>query len=381
MAGVMATLWAGRSDPADAAAAARVDPAYVVIGTNDLGMHCMQQDFSEFMILPPYNTVHAQVIRRGVEPEIMDENVTVEYATFGNTRASDKTNFWTYAQALFGAAVPPEVGLTGHRLTGTMTRTANRDWEVTGIPITPIDDAGREDAYPLVTIRARTGSTVLATTQAVVPVSWEIGCNLCHNEPNVSVGTQVLRAHDRLHGTTLEQQQPVNCSSCHADPALGAPGVPGVSSFSSAMHTAHAPRMHLQPLSNECYACHPGQRTNCQRDVHAAAGMDCHACHISMEAVGSPSRTPWLDQPRCGSCHTRPGFAYEQPGKLFRQSVGHSGVTCLACHGSPHAVGPAVNQLDNLQATNLQGHAGPINTCTVCHTQQPGEAFFHSVEH
>jgi hypothetical protein len=29
------------------------DYPYVVLGYNDLGMHCMQQDFSEMMILPP----------------------------------------------------------------------------------------------------------------------------------------------------------------------------------------------------------------------------------------------------------------------------------------------------------------------------------------
>lgn len=376
-----ALAWVGAGGRTMAAPAPLLDPEYTILAANDLGMHCMQQDFSEFMILPPYNTIRAVVIRRGIEPEIESEHLTLEYATFGNTRASDKTNFWTYAQALFGVALPPDVGLTGHRLAGTMSRTPTNDWEVTGIPITPVDDAGREDAYPLVTIRARNGPTVLATTQAVVPVSWEIGCNLCHNEPNVSVGTQILRAHDRLHGTTLEAQQPVNCSACHADPALGAPGVPGVSTFSSAMHRAHAPRMASQPLDNECYACHPGNRTNCQRDVHAAAGMDCHACHVSMQAVGDPSRTPWVDQPRCGSCHSRPGFEYEQPGALFRQSVGHGGVPCLACHGSPHAMGPAVNDLDNHQATNQQGYAGPISNCLVCHTEQPAEAFFHSTEH
>ena len=36
----------------------------VVLGYNELGMHCMNQDFSELMILPPYNTLHAQVIDR-----------------------------------------------------------------------------------------------------------------------------------------------------------------------------------------------------------------------------------------------------------------------------------------------------------------------------
>ena len=36
---------------------------YKVIGTNDLGMHCMDgKDYSIYSILPPYNTFHAQVV-------------------------------------------------------------------------------------------------------------------------------------------------------------------------------------------------------------------------------------------------------------------------------------------------------------------------------
>ncbi len=44
---------------------------FVVLGYNDLGMHCMNQDFSQLCILPPFNNLHAQVIdRRGEEPRI-----------------------------------------------------------------------------------------------------------------------------------------------------------------------------------------------------------------------------------------------------------------------------------------------------------------------
>jgi len=354
---------------------------YVVLGTNNLGMHCMQQDFSEFMILPPYNTLHAQVIRRGAEPDIMDGDVVVEYTVPGNTRATDKTNFWKYSQALFGVSLPPDIGLTGLGMSGRMTVTPNRDWKAEGIPITPINDDGRENAYPLARIRVRVGSTEVAATQAVVPVSWEIGCNLCHNQPGMSTGQNILQAHDRLHATQLVDHQPVNCSSCHSDPALGAPGVPGVSPFSTAMHGAHASRMGQINIENECYACHPGGRTQCQRDLHLSRGMTCNSCHTSMAAVGSPTRTPWVTEPRCADCHTRPRFEFEQPGKLFRESVGHGGVTCMACHGSPHALGPAVTEVDNLQATVHQGVDGMIRECTVCHTSQPSESFFHSREH
>ena len=35
---------------------------WTVVAWNNLGMHCMDADFSVFAILPPYNTIQAQVI-------------------------------------------------------------------------------------------------------------------------------------------------------------------------------------------------------------------------------------------------------------------------------------------------------------------------------
>jgi len=35
---------------------------WTIIGWNNLGMHCMDDDYSIFSILPPYNTVDVQVI-------------------------------------------------------------------------------------------------------------------------------------------------------------------------------------------------------------------------------------------------------------------------------------------------------------------------------
>ncbi len=359
-------------------AAAQSSGNYVVIAANDLGMHCMQNDYSQFMLLPPYNTLRAIVIRRGGEPSIAGSNVTVNFEIPGNTHSTDKTNFWNYAPQLFGVPLAPDMGLKGFSLSGAMRRdSARRDFVAEGIPVTPMDDDGTENAYSLATVTVKSGNSVVAKTQAVVPVSWEISCNLCHTSEGETVGTNILKAHDRIHGTHLMQQQPVMCASCHSDNALGAPGNPGIESLSGAMHTGHASRMGAVNLTNECYACHPGIRTTCQRDVHAARGMDCKTCHTSMAAVGSASRRPWIDLPRCDSCHNVPGHDYEQTGTLYRNSVGHSGVACYACHGSPHAIGPAMTQADNAQATRLQGHSGVINTCTVCHTSTPGESFFH----
>lgn len=356
---------------------------YTVLAFNDLGMHCMNLDCSELLVLPPYNTLHAQVIdRTHGSPEIVTSGITVQYSIPGNTRTADKSNFWTHAGALFGATIPPGVGLTGHGMSGFMSRTpGSNDWSVTGIPITQIDDSGRENPYNLATVTVKRNGTIMGMTQAVVPVSWEMSCNLCHATPGISTATDILRSHDRLHGTQLETAKPVLCAGCHADAALGAPGIPGVSNLSSAMHLAHAPRMSQLPvtLGEECYACHPGVRTKCLRDVHAAAGMNCKSCHTSMTAVGDPARRPWMDEPNCGSCHQaqHPTWEFEEPGKLYRASRGHRGVQCAACHGSPHAITPTVMAVDNVQAVTIQGHAGRIDTCTVCHQQTPSDPFPH----
>lgn len=380
---------------ADAAAKAKppTDPApatlpYVVLGYNELGMHCMNQDFSEICILPPFNTLRAQVIRRDAEPEIVTSNVDVLFSIPGNTNSNTKTNFWQYAPKLFGVNLAPNIGLTGNGLSGKMFPTRDRDWVVTGIPITPLDDKGVENPFQLSRITVSKKGKLQAYTQAVVPVSWEINCNLCHKETVdqkgkvISVATDILRKHDALHGTKLESAKPVLCAQCHADPALGALGDPDISAFSHAMHNSHADLMSELPstVHNACYACHPGVKTECQRDVHLSKGITCVECHGDMKAVGAVNRMPWVDLPTCAECHQKlqPKFAFEEPGKLFKESRGHGGVFCAACHGPQHAVGPAVTAPDNAQAILYQGKAGVLSDCTVCHKKKPKERFFHS---
>ena len=361
------------------------EPTHVVLAYNDLGMHCMQRDFSRLLILPPYNTVQAVVIKRGNNPDIVREggsDYALRYIIPSNTHSADKTNWWVHQTALLGISTPPDIGLTGNGMSGHLEPVGDGRWEVTGIPITPLSDAGLDDPYPLATLTLEREGQVVEKTQTVVPVSWEISCDICHAEPGVPTELDVLRDHDRIHGTTLESQQPVFCAGCHADAALGAPGQTGVSTFSSAMHGAHADRLGSLPadFGNACYACHPGQRAQCQRDVHSANDVECLDCHGTMADVGDPARRPWVDEPRCADCHTRAGFEFEQPGTLYRNSFGHGGVACFACHGSPHAITPTVTDRDNLQAVRVQGAAGPLNTCTVCHTVMPAEPFFHRAE-
>lgn len=353
--------------------------SYVVFGYNDLGMHCMNQDFSELCVLPPANTLRAQVIERSSgDPRIVTSGFQLSYSIPGNADSTSKTNFWQYAPQLFGANLAPNIGLFGFGLGGNMQATADGDFWAHGIPLTQLTDAGATDYYQLASLTLVRLGKRAASTQAVVPVSWEMSCDNCHTTAGISVATNILRKHDQLHGTTLEAQKPVLCARCHADPALGAAGVAGVSTLSSAMHSVHATRMGNLSDEAKCYSCHPGPRTQCLRDVHKTNGLTCTNCHISMAAVGDPSRRPWQDEPRCGSCHSVAGHEYEQPGVLYRDSVGHNGVKCITCHGSPHAIGPSSNPRDNVQAIALQGKAGPISKCTVCHLRKPDDAFNHT---
>jgi hypothetical protein len=61
---------------------------------------------------------------------------------------------------------------------------ANVNWfEGAGIPFAAFDDFGRENAYPLVRVAARSGATTLATVDTVLPISGEASCSNCHSDP------------------------------------------------------------------------------------------------------------------------------------------------------------------------------------------------------
>jgi hypothetical protein len=185
----------------------------------------------------------------------------------------------------------------------------------------------------------------------------------------------ILLKHDDEENTQLADQasagNPVLCASCHADPALGAPGIPDVPSLSAAMHGKHKEK------TSDCYSCHPGPETKCLRDVMSVdEGMTCTDCHQGgMDALGNENRTPWVDLPRCADCHDNQ-FA-ENQGKLYKVSTGHGGLYCESCHNSTHAILTSREPKDNAQSIALQGKAGTIEECTVCHLTKPASGGPH----
>ena len=458
---------------------AAITGSHQVLAFNDLGMHCADLDYSTFVILPPFNVVHSQVIERGNTPRILGATqVNVSYRAVMDAAGSinstsqnqvggvEKTNFWnvnpdtgnTYVFDLFGLNPPADEGLAfGQAMPGILNPyTANdpqrfnhfdpdKAWFVAdGVPLLPIDDTGQLNAYPLMRVSASNPVTgdILASLDIVLPVASEADCQNCHasgevaaptdspidfilpdniNDPNnvlEAAKHNVLALHDGKHGTKLLNETPVLCARCHYSPALDLSGTGPAGeqinndTMSAVMHAHHGQL--TDPATGEllfppdgtmeetCYQCHPGKVTKCLRGAMGGAGIECKDCHGSMLAVGSDTRKPWLDEPRCESCHTGDAVNHlgddirlsqawdddvgiaiprlavnkrfaENTDTLYRNSLGHGAVACEACHGSPHAIWPnaLASANDNLTAIQLQGHAGTISDCSTCHTSLP----------
>lgn len=356
---------------------------YVVLAWNDLGMHCLNSDFADLAVLPPYNTLWAQVIRRDPQPQLVTTGITVTYFFADNTYSVGKTNFWDYDQGLFGVDLPANIGLTGKGLAGQMDLHGDH-FLAEGIPLTEYSDSAPTVPQPfqLATVRVydQASGALLAETTTVAPVSSEMRCDTCHADGQeaslphgIATGkteTNILTLHDQENATDypagtgkLMDNRPVLCAQCHASNALGTAGAPGIPNLSKAMHAAHADE---QDPENGCYACHPGPTTRCLRDVMATEhAMTCTDCHGSMTQVAQ-NPNPWLNEPSCSNaaCH---GSAARQDHPLYRFSSGHSRIYCSGCHDSPHAIAPSREARDGLKFTALQGAPGPLSDCTVCH--------------
>ena len=366
---------------------------YAVFAVNDLGMHCYQRSYAGFMILPPANNLKVQVFRKGSEEaQLVTSGIKVQYTILNNTKSSNKTDFWKYASSYGWPGLAANVGITGHKLSGSMKRVKGTPyWEVTAIPITPYKDDLSFDPLQVakVTVRsAKTNKVLAVQPKVVVPVSDEMRCDLCHGP--VDTTGSILQAHDAANATHLYADLQAGlrhaCSECHKDNALGAPGVPGVKPLSEAIHGFHADKMDTPAVAafgTPCYTCHPGAQTKCLRGRMAQAGFTCTSagCHGDMARVAdsqAAGREAWLQEPTCGGCH---GARYaENPGQLYRNSYLLNGpedmngklIQCESCHGSPHAEWRSTKSIDNQVPLQLQGVATYIKRCSACHGDASG---------
>jgi hypothetical protein len=380
---------------------------YVVLSWNNLGMHCYSSDFQDMAILPPYNTLWAQVIKVQEPPQIVTAGIIVEYSFRDNTYSAgkdsrlDKTNFWKYAKQLFGVDLAVNTGLAGKALSGQMSLSGDH-FVAEGIPLTEYRDSDVSDTdratwerhpYQLASIVVKDEKTgvELCRTSVVAPVSSELNCGKCHGDdgiatkrnainPTGKAQTNILSLHDKLNGddykVALMQSRPVLCASCHASNALGTNGKQGIPNLSNAMHKRHQDLPEITPDTTGCYSCHPGSRTQCLRDTMSTNyKLNCTTCHGAMANVAR-NLEPWKVEPRCdnNSCHGQ-GYALDKP--LYNQSKAKTGVYCAGCHDSPHAIAPSRQENDQIKFKDLQGSSGTLRDCIVCHGKEVQKPFKH----
>ncbi|MBI3819970.1 MAG: hypothetical protein HY286_14840 [Planctomycetes bacterium] len=356
-------------------------PGTRLVAWNNLGMHCTDGDFSVFSILPPYNVVDAQFIQ-GSKLIKSGANVKLTYEAIADPTGSinkssiGKDNFWQHVPEFFGVSLPLDSGLAGFAMPGAANIAQNIPfdptwnwWNAEGVPITPYDDAGQKNYYPMMRITARDlANNILATADVVLPVSDEMNCSSCHSsgvnidaqpgggwvfdpDPVIDYRLNILKLHDSkqagdpvyaqalatkgynpngLYAYATVDHKAILCASCHASNALPGTGIAGIQPLTQAVHAFHANVYDpigggtLDDINNRsaCYRCHPGSTTKCLRGAMGKAvahdgtmSMQCQSCHSNMSFVGSANRTGWLDQPNCQNCHT--GTATHNNGQIL----------------------------------------------------------------
>ena len=358
---------------------------YTILAANNLGMHCYQDDYSSFLILPPGNTLKVQVfLKEGDEARLVNSGINVSYKIKDNTSSADKINFWDYAKD-YGYDVPPNIGITGNGLSGKMELSKDGNYyEVTAIPLTPYNDGSKElNPYQMAIITvydSTTGKKLATIDNLVAPVSNEMDCGICHGNTNTDLN--ILKAHDELSKTSLVADlangKRYKCSECHKDNILNSEGKQNILPLSQAMHSFHSDKMSESKVKPECYSCHPGPVSQCYRGAMYAAGVSCvnSKCHGDMKNIAKTQkegRQAWLEEPNCSNCH---GDKYAvNSGKLYRNSYLQNNINdemngfilCESCHNSSHAEWKSSNPKDNLLPTSLLGYPNFIDKCTVCH--------------
>jgi hypothetical protein len=280
------------------------------------------------------------------------------------------------------------------------------------VPILPYDDAGVKNYYPMMRIVAKSGTTVVASTNIVLPVSDEIDCSVCHASGSVSAAApqkgwvydknptkdfkrNIIRLHDERKPAsaamlawagynaggleaTYNAGTPLLCARCHSSNALGTPGYTGVPSLTGSVHSAHVNA--VDPTTgltlgadtnrDACYRCHPGSTTKCLRGAmgkatnpDGSAMMQCQSCHGLLAAVGVSTRAGWLDEPNCQACHT--GTAVRNSGQIRYTSALDAGGNLRIPTDTTFATTPNTPSAPYSLYKLSSGHGGL--QCEACH--------------
>ncbi len=297
-----------------------------LVGWSETGLRETDgDDASIFVLSPPYSTIHAQLIANGIL--VRDPTgISVTYEAVAdpngsiNTTSQGKGTFDQYAQALFNMPLQVDEGPAGFSMPGPTNvpqpmvfEPGQNQFSAYGIPLTPYDDAGAKNSFPLMRLVARdSASNLIASTQVVLPVSDGMDCRACHGsgaraaarppqgwawhtDSKKDYKLNILRSHDHhylgtglysnvlnevgydqagLIATAVADGLPVLCARCHPSEALPGTGASQMRPLTEVMHNDHA------------YVSDPDLGTSLTMMADSGACLRCHAVVREGEGEG-----------------------------------------------------------------------------------------------
>ena len=181
------------------------------------------------------------------------------------------------------------------------------------------------------------GSASCLTNQALREVNPKpVVCQVCHYTPALDLaqvgpkagppGTEANGRNQLAHSSNSNVMHSHHGSLMEGGSLLF-PTMPAPIQSDTGAITNQGAR--LQVLEETCYQCHPGTNVQCLRGAMFNGEMLCNDCHGDMQQVGNDFsknvtpenagafelasdfysnpdtlRTPWANEPGCGSCHT-----------------------------------------------------------------------------
>ena len=342
-----------------------------LLGWSDEGLHEIDGvDSSVYSLMPPYSTLHAQLVvggklvTNGSEFSVTYEAVADAEGSL-NSSSIGKGNFYEFGSQLFEIPLAPDAGLAGFNMPGLLNEPQPMTFDpphngfvARGLPVLPYDDAGRPNRFPRFRLVARdSGGQEVASTDLSLPVSDRKSCAACHAsgtqekarpaagwawdcDPERDYKLNILRNHDEhylaisgtytqalaeagynragLHATVTADHRPVLCIRCHVSNAIPGSGRGSISPLTLVMHLKHAfvsdPDLGT-PLSqvNEsstCFRCHAGPEKHFLRGAHRAL-----------------TATNGVAVMNCQACHGR----MTDVGRAGRKGW-HDEPQCQSCH-------------------------------------------------
>ncbi len=258
-----------------------------------------------------------------------------------------------------------------------------------GIPVPDVDDAGRENPYPLLRVQAKDArGKVIARVDTVVPVSSEADCQVCHASQAVC---------DLDSGNGLACDDIANFRYSSVDFIEDARGVIGASAHEKVVNAAKINILklhdfkhgtHLAPERNDgtnadgstpnlvCAKCHyspaldlahlgPSDANGKQQTRHISMSAAMHGFHGNLPRKDpadyghlfpimpppnqrDPGSTQQLLYDSCYNCH--PG----RKAKCLRGAMAGAGIVCQDCHGQ-------MTQIGNDFSLNFPTTAGAVD--------------------